>query len=97
MAAKDTGQPPALFGDRVVPAPLELSLTSRSLVRIRLAIVIRLSMKRPFLVFAQQCVKPRKSNVSGLPRPRRARLRAAKRPNSISRVFSGASSKLNLE
>ena len=46
------------------------SLTSRSLARIRFEIVIRASLKRPFLVFAQMCVKPRNSNVSGLPRPR---------------------------
>lgn len=32
------------------------------------------------------CVKPRKSNVSGLPKPRFLRFLAAKRPNSISRV-----------
>ena len=37
----------------------------------------------------QQCVKPRKSNVSGLPCPRLRRLSTAKRPNSISRVLSG--------
>jgi hypothetical protein len=33
-------------------------------------------------------VKPRKVKVSGLPSPRRLRFSAAKRPNSISRVFS---------
>jgi len=47
--------------------------------------VIRLSLKRPFLAFPQMCVKPRKRNVSGLPRPRAARRSAANLPNSISR------------
>ena len=41
------------------------------------------------------CVKPRNSNVSGLPEPRAFRSWAAYRPNSISRVFSGCSSKPN--
>src|SRR5436309_72240 len=41
---------------------------------------------------AQMCVKPRKLNVAGLPRPRSSLLWTAKRPNSISRVFSGWSS-----
>jgi len=43
-------------------------LTSRSSARVRLEIVTRLSMKRPLLAFAEMCVKPRKLNVSGLPR-----------------------------
>jgi hypothetical protein len=34
-------------------------------------------------------VKPRKLKVSGFPSPRLARSIAAKRPNSIKRVFSG--------
>ena len=51
----------------------------------RLAIVFLRMVKRlPFLVFAQMCVKTRKSNVSGLPSPRAARSFAAKRPNSMS-------------
>ena len=58
--------------------------------------MIRLSLNRPdFLVFAHTCVKPRNWNVSGLPRPRALRFRAANRPNSISRVFSAFSSKPN--
>ena len=40
-------------------------------------------------------VKPRKLKVSGLPSPRRARLSAARRPNSIRRVFSGWSASAN--
>jgi hypothetical protein len=61
---------------------------------IRFEIVMRLSMKRPPLVFAQMCVKTKKANVSGLPRPRARRSRAAWRPNS-SGVFSGCSSSAN--
>ena len=38
------------------------ALTSFSLARIRFFIVIRLSAKRPLLVFPQMCVKPKKSN-----------------------------------
>ena len=47
-----------------------------------------------FLV-VPQCVKPRNSNVSGLPRHAAVDLWAANRPNSISRVFSGCSSRPN--
>ena len=39
-------------------------------------------------VLPQMKVKPRKLKVSGLPSPRRWRRSAAKRPNSINRVFS---------
>ena len=40
-------------------------------------------------VVVQQCVKPRKSNVSGLPTPRWRRFSNANRPNSTRRVLSG--------
>ena len=66
-------------------------LTSCSLARIRLEIVTRRSPNRPSLVFPQMCVNPRKSDVSGLPRPRAFRRRAACRPNSISRVLPSSS------
>src|SRR5215472_1340879 len=66
---------------------LSWSLTSFSFARIRFEIVIRLTWKRPVPVFAQMCVKPRKSNVSGFPAPRAARRTAANRPNSIRRVL----------
>jgi hypothetical protein len=65
------------------------------LARIRFEIVIRRTQNRPFFDVAQMCVKPRKSNVSGLPSPRAARFDAANRPNSISRVLSGCSSSPN--
>jgi hypothetical protein len=41
------------------------------------------------------CRNPRNVNVSGFPSPRAFRFRAACGPNSISRVFSGCSSRLN--
>ena len=56
---------------------------------------MRLSQNRPDLDFAQMCVNPKKSNVSGLPRPRSCRRREACRPNSISRVLSGCNSSSN--
>ena len=59
-------------------------------------IVFRLTMNRPvFRVVPQMCVKPRKSNVSGLPSPRCFRCSAACRPNSIRRVLSGCNSSPN--
>ena len=42
-------------------------MTAFSFARIRFEIVIRFSQKRPFPDLADMCVKPRKSNVSGLP------------------------------
>src|ERR1019366_1615417 len=71
-------------------------LTSCSLDRIRLEIVTRRSPNRPSLVFPQMCVNPRKPDVSGLPRPRALRRRAASRPNSISRVLPWCRSRLSL-
>ena len=47
------------------------------------------------LVFPQQCVKPRKLNVSGFPSPRPRRFRSARRPNSMRRVLSGCSARPN--
>ena len=43
----------------------------------------------------QMKVNPRKLKVSGLPSPRRSRLTAAWRPNSIRRVLSGWSDSAN--
>ena len=60
---------------------------SLSVARIRFFTVRRMTLNRPCLSVPQQCVNPRKSNVSGLLFPRRLRLVAANRPNSISRVF----------
>ena len=54
-------------------------------------IVRRFTVKRPARVFPQTCVKPRKSNVFGLPSPRFCRSASAHQPNSSSRVLSGCS------
>ena len=54
-------------------ASLNPALSLISLAGTRFESVMRLSLKRPFLVFPQMCVKPRNRNVSGLPRPRAAR------------------------
>ena len=48
---------------------------------------MRRTMNRPKLFFPLMCVKPRKSNVSGLPSPLRFRSRSAYLPTSIRRVF----------
>ena len=96
MASHHARQPAPLLGDGQVPASLEArSFTCFSFARIRFLMVMRRSQKRPSLVFPQMCVKPKKSNVSGLPRPRSDRFWAAKRPNSMRRVLSGCSSRLN--
>src|SRR5215475_13421462 len=50
--------------------------------------VCRTTVNRPFRVVPQMCVKPRKLNVSGFPKPARRRFSAAEAPNSSSRVFS---------
>ena len=76
---------------------LSSSLISASFARIRFAIVCRSTMNHPFLDRSHTCVKPRKSNDSGFPWPRRFRFVAAYRPNSISRVLSGCSSSANLQ
>src|ERR1017187_5231513 len=57
--------------------------------------VIRRTQNCPRLLIAQMCVNPRKLNVSGFPAPRAFRLGMANRPNSISRVLPGCSSRLN--
>jgi hypothetical protein len=73
-----------------VPTSLELVVdASASFARIRFEIVTRLTQNRPFFGFSHMCVKPKKSNVSGLPKPRFPRRSAAYRPNSISRGLSG--------
>ncbi len=68
---------------------------SRSFAPMRLRIVLRLTVYRPNLFFPLMCLKPRKSNVSGLPSPLRFRFGSANRPNSIRRILSGCSSSPN--
>src|ERR1035437_1869386 len=57
--------------------------------------VIRRTQNCPRLLIAQMCVNPRKLNVSGFPAPRAFRLGMANRPNPVSRVLPGCSSRLN--
>src|SRR6266567_7725590 len=61
---------------------------------IRFFAVIRQTVKAPLaLRCPQKWVKPKNVKVSGFPSPRCFRSRAANRPNSISLVLSGWSSK----
>src|SRR6266705_1728397 len=61
---------------------LSSAFTSLSLACNRLRMVCLSTVNiRLLLFFAQMCVKPRKSNVSGFPWPRRARFSAANGPN----------------
>jgi hypothetical protein len=69
MSSHHRAQVLALLGNGLVHAPSQLVLTACSLARRRLALVSRRTMNLPFLVLPQQCVKPRKSKVSGLPCP----------------------------
>src|SRR6266566_3451144 len=71
------------------------SLIILSFARMRSGRVFLLIWNLPCRVLPQMKVKPRKSKLSGLPSPRRFRRSAAKRPNSISRVFSGCSVSAN--
>ena len=61
------------------------SLISRSCAHRRSRRLLRRIWNRPRRVRPQMWVKPRKSNVSGLPSLSLARCAAAKRPNAISR------------
>ena len=65
------------------------AFTSLSFACNRFRIVCRSTVNRPFRVFPQMCVKPRKLKVSGFPLPRRA---AGSRPRTA-RTRSGASSR----
>ena len=51
------------------------ALTAFSFACIRVRIVCRSTVNRPFRVFAQLCVKPRKLKVSGFPSPRASPVR----------------------
>jgi hypothetical protein len=61
--------------------------SSANFARFFLAMVLRLTQNAPWRVVLQIWVKPRKSNVSGLPSPRSAQFWAAKRPKLMRRVF----------
>ena|GEM_PF-5089692 len=63
------------------------SFRRANLARLFFREVRRLSWNLPARSFPAMWVKPRKSKVSGLASPRRARLSPANLPNSITRVF----------
>ena len=66
-----------------------LAAISRSFAVTRFPFVFRVTVNLPLLwIVLQICVNPGKLNVSGFPTPVRFRFLSAKRPNSISRVFS---------
>src|SRR3954469_8658710 len=69
--------------------------TAFNFLTLRLACVFRLTTNRPLLVLPQECVKPRKSKVSGRRCPAAARRSAANRPNSISWVLPSWSDRPN--
>ena len=94
VALYDRLEPLSGLGHGIVHASRSCCLTCRSLARMRLRIVVRRTMNRPNPFFPLMCVKPRKSNVSGLPSPLRSRFCSANRPNSIRRVLSGWSSQI---
>ena len=98
MPAHHAAKPLPLVGNGPMSALPEHGFHLAQLAAaIRFVIVLRRRNANRFsLVCPQMCVKPRKVNVSGLPSPRRSRRSAAKRPNSITRVFSACSSRLNL-
>ena len=92
-APHDLGQPTARFGDRLMPAPWEFELDLLELGLHPLAPGLAAlsgfpGRNFPLRLFAQDVGEARevagKFGVSGLPRPRSARLAAAKRPNSMS-------------
>ena len=71
------------------------SLISFSFARMRSPRLLRFKRKPPLRDLPQMKMKPRNLKVSGLLKPRRSRLAAAKRPNSIRRVLSGWSVNAN--
>ncbi len=81
VVADVTGQGGAqvlpLLGDGLRHTTPQLGLDLAELRTKPLRHRCRRTVKRPFLVLPQMCVKPRKSNVPGFPSPRRALLLAA--------------------
>src|SRR4051794_22063335 len=95
VAAHDPPQPAPLHGDRLVHALPQLLLDHPQL-RLH-AVPPALPPKLEFAGagLATDEGKAQEVEVSGLPSPRRRRRSAAKRPNSINRVFSGCSDNAN--
>jgi hypothetical protein len=87
-AGYDLPQSFPLIGDWLMLRRCISFLISSSVARIRSPRDFRFRAKRPRRDRPQMNVKPRKLKVSGLPSPHRSRWSAAKRPNSIRRVFS---------
>ena len=69
-----------------VPGDAAFELATLGAYRLALRVIIQ---KKYLCALPQMKAKPRKLKVSGLPSPRRSRRSAAKRPNSMIRVFSG--------
>ena len=89
VAADNPSQPLPLLGDRLVHASPHLLFDYLELRPHAVAPSLPFDLELSWRVLPQMKVKPRKLKVSGLPSPRRLRRSAAKRPNSMSRVFSG--------
>ena len=95
VSGDDLSQPFSLHGHWLMNASSQFLFDGLQLRRIRSRRDFRLIWNLPRRDLLQIKVKPRKSKVSGLPSPRCLRFFAAKRPNSISRVFSGCSDSAN--
>jgi hypothetical protein len=95
VPSQNPHQPSTLRGDGAMSSPKNLFFELLQSCSKRFRMVRRFTRNFPRLVSAHTCVKPRKSKVSGLLRPRLPEFLAANRPNSIRRVFSGWSSSVN--
>ena len=95
VARHDLPQPSPLFGDGLVPASPHLLLHVLKFRSQAVAPGLPLEQEFALARLPQMNVNPRNLNVSGLPTPRFSRFAAAKRPNSIRRVFSGWSVSAN--
>src|SRR5579883_2719369 len=95
VASHDLPQPSSLLWNRPVHAPSQDLLHLFELRPHAVAPGPAFDQELTPTRLPQMKVKPRKLKVSGLPSPRRLRLSAAKRPNSISRVFSGCNDSAN--
>ena len=81
MPAHHAAQPSPLLRDRLMPALPQLVFGLFAQLRpLRFETVMRRTQKRPSRIFAQICVKPRKSNVSGFPAPRLLPVRGGEPP-----------------
>src|ERR1017187_5369820 len=97
VALQDCAEPFASVRHGVVHARTELLLDLSQLRPHTLADRHAPYGKTSVPAFSANVRKARKSNVSGLPSPLRARFCSAKRPNSIKRVLSGWSSSPNFD